>query len=500
MAERVSSVSATTTVPRSLFIEENYTIVKKLGKGQFGEVKEVLKTGTQQRFAWKQVTSEQDPYYEVEAQILRDLHHDGIVSIVEAYSQDGVVDMVLELCQKSLQFDMDSRLEPAPMTGKKQYMRPRSCDIASTMEQLLAAVYFLHENGVSHRDIKPDNVLMSVGGTWKLADFGLATRFNRGSYMTGEVGTQPFMAPEVEQRHYTEKCDIYSMGVLFIALTIGKQWWRPESLEDDEAKEQAKQILTLKTWKEQELSAGALEFAKRMVSSESERGSAEDALKNPWLQKLSSQADGVVDMVLELCQKSLQFDMDSRLEPAPMTGKKQYMRPRSCDIASTMEQLLAAVYFLHENGVSHRDIKPDNVLMSASGTWKLADFGLATRFNRGSYMTGEVGTQPFMAPEVEQRHYTEKCDIYSMGVLFIALATGKQWWRPESLEDKEAQEKARQLLTLRTWKDLELGHGALEFAKRMVSLESERGSAEDALKNPWLVQKVSSQAGCCAIS
>lgn len=116
-----------------------------------------------QRFAWKQVTSEQDPYYEVEAQILRDLHHDGIVSIVEAYSQDGVVDMVLELCQKSLQFDMDSRLEPAPMTGKKQYMRPRSCDIASTMEQLLAAVYFLHENGVSHRDIKPDNVLMSVG-------------------------------------------------------------------------------------------------------------------------------------------------------------------------------------------------------------------------------------------------------------------------------------------------------------------------------------------------
>ena len=50
----------------------------------------------------------------------------------------------------------------------------------------------------------------SQGGTWKLADFGLATRFNRGSYMTGEVGTQPFMAPEVEQRHYTEKCDIYS--------------------------------------------------------------------------------------------------------------------------------------------------------------------------------------------------------------------------------------------------------------------------------------------------
>ena len=84
------------------------------------------------------------------------------MSIVEAYSQDGVVDMVLELCQKSLQFDMDSRLEPAPMTGKKQYMRPRSCDIASTMEQLLAAVYFLHENGVSHRDIKPDNVLMSA--------------------------------------------------------------------------------------------------------------------------------------------------------------------------------------------------------------------------------------------------------------------------------------------------------------------------------------------------
>ncbi|CAK9003944.1 unnamed protein product [Durusdinium trenchii] len=198
----------------------NYTIIKELGEGKFGQVKEVLRTGTKQRFAWKQVTSEKDPYYKVELEILGNLEHEGIIGVVEAYTQEGVVDMVLELCKISLQ------------GGKKQYVRPSSWDIASTMLQIFSAVAFLHESQVAHRDIKPDNVLLSTGERWKLADFGLASRFKSGSYMEEVVGTQPFKAPEVEKGYYTEKCDVYSTGVLFIALATGKEWWRPESVSE----------------------------------------------------------------------------------------------------------------------------------------------------------------------------------------------------------------------------------------------------------------------------
>lgn len=264
-------------------VESNYTIIKELGEGKFGQVKEVLRTGTKQRFAWKQVTSEKDPYYKVELEILGNLEHEGIIGVVEAYTQEGVVDMVLELCKISLQFDIDSRFEPAPMGGKKQYVRPSSWDIASTMLQIFSAVAFLHESQVAHRDIKPDNVLLSTGERWKLADFGLASRFKSGSYMEEVVGTQPFKAPEVEKGYYTEKCDVYSTGVLFIALATGKEWWRPENLEDETAKEKAIALMAPETWKDLELGHGAWEFAESMVSLEPERSHAEDALQNPWL-------------------------------------------------------------------------------------------------------------------------------------------------------------------------------------------------------------------------
>lgn len=52
----------------------------------------------------------------MELEILGNLEHEGIIGVVEAYTQEGVVDMVLELCKISLQFDIDSRFEPAPMT------------------------------------------------------------------------------------------------------------------------------------------------------------------------------------------------------------------------------------------------------------------------------------------------------------------------------------------------------------------------------------------------
>eukprot|EP00913_Durusdinium_trenchii_P003579 g3311.t1 len=107
----------------------------------------------------------------------------------------------------------------------------------------------------------------------------------------------------------------------------------------------------------------------------------------------------------------------------------------------------------------------DNVLLTSRTQWKLADFNLATTFDPNEYMAEHVGTTPFKAPEVEDMKYTEKCDIYSMGILFIALATGKRYWRPESLEDEEDKLVAEELLSEKTWKDAELGKPALDFAK-----------------------------------
>ncbi|CAK8985311.1 unnamed protein product [Durusdinium trenchii] len=229
--DKTISIVSTTSRGSSV-IEESYTVVRSLGSGEFGQVKEVKKkTGGGKRFAWKQVSLEKDPYCENEVHLLGQLKHEGIVRIYDAYFRDGVVlDMVLELCPKgSMKEYIQSNYEMFPTSyPNKVYIRPDCIDIQSAMRQVLDAVKFLHANCVAHRDIKPGNVLLASGQRWKLADFNLSTNFQPGGYMVDHVGTRPFKAPEVPNKCYTEKCDIYSMGILFIALVTGRNYWRPE--------------------------------------------------------------------------------------------------------------------------------------------------------------------------------------------------------------------------------------------------------------------------------
>lgn len=265
-------------------ITQNYAVIRALGAGKYGQVKEVQHKGSKQRFAWKQVLSDKgSPESEPEVQLLRNLRHQNIIQIHEVYSAPGVVDMVLELCTYgSMKRYMRSRVEKRD--GAIIYRPPRSHEIAGALFQLLSAVSFLHHHEVAHRDIKPDNVLLS-GQKWKLADFNLACHFGvrTRKVMRSKAGTRPFMAPEVLEkgRSYTEKCDIYSLGVIFIALRTGQHYWHPESCEDEQLAEEARSLLTEERW--QGMGRGALPFAVEMISPEADRCDAEEALAKPWL-------------------------------------------------------------------------------------------------------------------------------------------------------------------------------------------------------------------------
>lgn len=100
-----------------------------------------------------------------------------------------------------------------------------------------------------------------------------------------------------------------------------------------------------------------------------------------------------------------------------------------------MEQLCQAAYYAHQHGVIHRDIKPQNIFLSSDGTIKLADFGIATFQNAGHVTRSEVviGSVHYMAPEISQGNpASDRSDIYSLGITFFELLTGKVPYDNES--------------------------------------------------------------------
>ncbi len=96
--------------------------------------------------------------------------------------------------------------------------------------------------------------------------------------------------------------------------------------------------------------------------------------------------------------------------------------------ASIVREICRALGSAHEHGVVHRDVKPENVMITHQGTVKLMDFGIA-KIQRITNMTQTgifMGSPSYMSPEqVRGRDVDNRSDIYSLGVLFYELITGK---------------------------------------------------------------------------
>jgi serine/threonine-protein kinase len=94
------------------------------------------------------------------------------------------------------------------------------------------------------------------------------------------------------------------------------------------------------------------------------------------------------------------------------------------------QQLCAALQHAHEHGIVHRDLKPSNVMVLPDGSIKLTDFGIAKDLDSTQLTAANctVGTASYMSPEQckGERELTTKADLYSMGVMFYELVTGRK--------------------------------------------------------------------------
>mmetsp|Transcript_25446 Transcript_25446/g.19193 ORF Transcript_25446/g.19193 Transcript_25446/m.19193 type:complete len:199 (-) Transcript_25446:283-879(-) len=159
---------------------------------------------------------------------------------------------------------------------------------AVLMRELLMAVSYMHKRGVVHRDLKPENILLEENkdfGQIKVIDFGTAAILKEGQKLEDRIGTPYYIAPEVLDNQYDEKCDLWSCGVIAFQLLTGV---KPFNATND--KDVLKQIIAGKIDFGEILWGGVAEEAKDFVQKllqydPNARMTALEALEHPFIKK-----------------------------------------------------------------------------------------------------------------------------------------------------------------------------------------------------------------------
>lgn len=92
-----------------------------------------------------------------------------------------------------------------------------------------------------------------------------------------------------------------------------------------------------------------------------------------------------------------------------------------------MYQIFAAMKYLHSNNIVHRDLKPENILLQTTepdSELVIIDFGTSRVISDEQKMSKTYGTIFYVAPEVIEGKYDEKCDVWSAGVILFILISG----------------------------------------------------------------------------
>ena len=199
---------------------EIYDIKQKLGKGKFGLVKLGINKETKQKVAVKimnknNMDSSDLELVRTEIEILKICQHPYIIKLYDVFENVDYIYIIMEFCSGG---DLFSYL-------KKRNYQLKEEKVVEIIYKLCKAVYYVHSYGIAHRDIKPDNVLLTSedeNADIRLLDFGLSKIVGPNQKCTEPYGTLTYCAPEIIlDKPYLKTVDSWSIGVMTYLMLSG---------------------------------------------------------------------------------------------------------------------------------------------------------------------------------------------------------------------------------------------------------------------------------------
>ncbi|NWI14471.1 NUAK2 kinase, partial [Crypturellus soui] len=198
-------------------LRHRYDFLETLGKGTYGKVKKARERSGKlvaiKSIRKDKIKDEQDlVHIRREIEIMSSLNHPHIIAVHEVFESSSKIVIVMEYASKGDLYDYISERQRLSEREARHFFR-----------QVVSAVYYCHKNGIVHRDLKLENILLDANGNIKIADFGLSNVYQQDRLLQTFCGSPLYASPEIiNGRPYKgPEVDSWSLGVLLYILVHG---------------------------------------------------------------------------------------------------------------------------------------------------------------------------------------------------------------------------------------------------------------------------------------
>lgn len=288
-----------------------------IGKGLYGEVRICTHKRLNDRRAVKIIKKDNETQETIdmdwilrEVEIFKSIDHPCVLRLYEFFDSFDKYYLVMEYFEGG---DLYSKIS--------ELQRLEESQVSAVMKQIFAGVQHLHSKGIIHRDLKPENILLETKKqgdlSLKIIDFDTAVFISLDSQIKGTMGSLYYMAPEVFDGFYTEKCDLWSCGVIMYALLSGNPPFSGLSSYQIVSRiRKGVYKMDSKIWNNVSSEAKTL-ISKLLEKDPKKRISAVEAFKDPWISNCIETRD---DQEIERSLNRLRvFNRTTKLKEAIQT-------------------------------------------------------------------------------------------------------------------------------------------------------------------------------------